>query len=159
MSKRYRQLLPVPPSESSPPNSQPSASSSDEPLKRQRIGTQLACNSCRKRKIRVSFLSNRSAPLTLSLICCTVQWKKATLRSLLATRREGTMCLRRESNHRPDKQRDRADSRIIRHDENEIRVTSHRHSPSFTMPQRPGYRHGNNPATNSTTRYRSGTDY
>ncbi|KIL91963.1 nitrogen assimilation transcription factor nit-4 [Fusarium avenaceum] len=52
MSKRYRQLLPVPPSESSPPNSQPSASSSDEPLKRQRIGTQLACNSCRKRKIR-----------------------------------------------------------------------------------------------------------
>ncbi|KAF4440587.1 Nitrogen assimilation transcription factor nit-4 [Fusarium acutatum] len=58
MSKRYRQLLPVPPNESSPPNSQPSGSSStprsssDEPLKRQRIGTQLACNSCRKRKIR-----------------------------------------------------------------------------------------------------------
>ncbi|KAM0356119.1 hypothetical protein ACHAPU_000513, partial [Fusarium lateritium] len=52
MSKRYRQLLPVPLDENSPPNSQPSASSSDEPLKRQRIGTQLACNSCRKRKIR-----------------------------------------------------------------------------------------------------------
>ncbi|KAH7265046.1 uncharacterized protein BKA55DRAFT_660600 [Fusarium redolens] len=58
MSKRYRQLLPVPPNENSPPNSQPSGSSStprsssDEPLKRQRIGTQLACNSCRKRKIR-----------------------------------------------------------------------------------------------------------
>ncbi|EWZ88210.1 hypothetical protein BFJ70_g13905 [Fusarium oxysporum] len=58
MSKRYRQLLPVPPSENLPPNSQPSGSSStprsssDEPLKRQRIGTQLACNSCRKRKIR-----------------------------------------------------------------------------------------------------------
>ncbi|KAF5656701.1 nitrogen assimilation transcription factor nit-4 [Fusarium heterosporum] len=52
MSKRYRQLLPVPFHENSPPNSQPSASSGDEPLKRQRIGTQLACNSCRKRKIR-----------------------------------------------------------------------------------------------------------
>ncbi|KAG5768988.1 hypothetical protein H9Q73_013688 [Fusarium xylarioides] len=58
MSKRYRQLLPIPSSENSPPNSQPSGSSStprsssDEPLKRQRIGTQLACNSCRKRKIR-----------------------------------------------------------------------------------------------------------
>ncbi|KAF5601626.1 nitrogen assimilation transcription factor nit-4 [Fusarium pseudocircinatum] len=58
MSKRYRQLLPIPPNENSPPNSQPSGSSStprsssDEPLKRQRIGTQLACNSCRKRKIR-----------------------------------------------------------------------------------------------------------
>ncbi|KAG5801408.1 hypothetical protein H9Q74_013280 [Fusarium xylarioides] len=58
MSKRYRQLLPIPSSENSPPNSQPSGSSStprsssDEPLKRQRIGTQLACNSCRKKKIR-----------------------------------------------------------------------------------------------------------
>ncbi|KAF4996042.1 hypothetical protein FGRMN_4742 [Fusarium graminum] len=52
MSKRYRQLLPVPLHENPPPNSQPSASSGDEPLKRQRIGTQLACNSCRKRKIR-----------------------------------------------------------------------------------------------------------
>jgi hypothetical protein len=57
MSKRYRQLLPIPQSESSS-NSQPSGSSStplspgDEPLKRQRINTQLACNSCRKRKIR-----------------------------------------------------------------------------------------------------------
>ncbi|RBR26517.1 uncharacterized protein FIESC28_00703 [Fusarium coffeatum] len=57
MSKRYRQLLPVPQSESSS-SSQPSGSSttprssSDEPLKRQRISTQLACNSCRKRKIR-----------------------------------------------------------------------------------------------------------
>ncbi|KAF4452232.1 Nitrogen assimilation transcription factor nit-4 [Fusarium austroafricanum] len=58
MSKRYRQLLPVPHNEGSSSNSQPSASSStprsssDETLKRQRIGTQLACNSCRKRKIR-----------------------------------------------------------------------------------------------------------
>ncbi|KAH7185701.1 uncharacterized protein B0J16DRAFT_355954 [Fusarium flagelliforme] len=57
MSKRYRQLLPVPQSESSS-SSQPSGSSttprssSDEPLKRQRISTQLACNSCRRRKIR-----------------------------------------------------------------------------------------------------------
>ncbi|KAF5638665.1 nitrogen assimilation transcription factor nit-4 [Fusarium sp. NRRL 52700] len=56
MSKRYRQLLPIPPNENSPPNSQPSGSSStpwsssNEPLKRQRIGTQLACNSCRKKK-------------------------------------------------------------------------------------------------------------
>ncbi|QGI96754.1 hypothetical protein CEK26_009823 [Fusarium fujikuroi] len=58
MSKRYRQLLPIPPNENSPPNSHPSGSSStprsssDEPLKRQRIVTQLACDSCRKRKIR-----------------------------------------------------------------------------------------------------------
>ncbi|KAF4341829.1 nitrogen assimilation transcription factor nit-4 [Fusarium beomiforme] len=58
MSKRYRQLLPIPPNDSSSSNSQPSGSSStprspsDEPLKRQRIGTQQACNSCRKRKIR-----------------------------------------------------------------------------------------------------------
>ncbi|KAG8671404.1 hypothetical protein FPOAC2_04740 [Fusarium poae] len=57
MSKRYRQLLPIPQSESSS-NSQPSGSSttpqspSEEPLKRQRINTQLACNQCRKRKIR-----------------------------------------------------------------------------------------------------------
>ncbi|KAF5018427.1 hypothetical protein F66182_9601 [Fusarium sp. NRRL 66182] len=58
MSKRYRQLLPVPLTDNSSSGSQPSASSStplssgDEPLKRQRIGTTLACNTCRKRKIR-----------------------------------------------------------------------------------------------------------
>ncbi|KAF4976221.1 hypothetical protein FZEAL_7084 [Fusarium zealandicum] len=58
MSKRYRQLLPVPSSDSTPSSSHPPGSSStprsssDEPLKRQRIGTQLACNACRKRKTR-----------------------------------------------------------------------------------------------------------
>ncbi|KNB06214.1 hypothetical protein FOXG_19601 [Fusarium oxysporum f. sp. lycopersici 4287] len=58
MSKRYRQLLPIPDAEGKSPDSHPSGtfstprSSSDELLKRQRIGTQLACNACRKRKIR-----------------------------------------------------------------------------------------------------------
>ncbi|KAL2684516.1 hypothetical protein Neosp_005594 [[Neocosmospora] mangrovei] len=58
MSKRYRQLLPAPSSGDTPSNSHSSGSSStprssgDKPLKRQRIGTQLACNGCRKRKTR-----------------------------------------------------------------------------------------------------------
>ncbi|KAG6990450.1 Nitrogen assimilation transcription factor nit-4 [Fusarium oxysporum f. sp. raphani] len=58
MSKRYRQLLPIPDSDGVASNSHPSGptstsgSSSSEPFKRQRIGTQIACNTCRKRKIR-----------------------------------------------------------------------------------------------------------
>ncbi|KAI8417263.1 hypothetical protein FOFC_03576 [Fusarium oxysporum] len=56
MSQRNRQLLPVPSSDSTS-QSQPSASSStplsSEKLpKRQRIGTQLACNGCRRKKVR-----------------------------------------------------------------------------------------------------------
>jgi hypothetical protein len=58
MSKRYRQLLPMPDTDGVASNSHPSGSSptsgslSGELLKRQRIGTHLACNACRKRKIR-----------------------------------------------------------------------------------------------------------
>ncbi|KAH7247419.1 uncharacterized protein BKA55DRAFT_739434 [Fusarium redolens] len=58
MSKRYRQLLPTPDTDGVASNSQPSGSSStsgsssSEPFKRQRTGTQIACNTCRKRKIR-----------------------------------------------------------------------------------------------------------
>ncbi|KAF4464291.1 Nitrogen assimilation transcription factor nit-4 [Fusarium albosuccineum] len=58
MSRRYRQLLSAPQSDSTPSSeSYPSGTSStfasrSEPLKRQRIGTQLACNACRRRKIR-----------------------------------------------------------------------------------------------------------
>ncbi|EXK24052.1 hypothetical protein FOMG_19203 [Fusarium oxysporum f. sp. melonis 26406] len=58
MSKGYRQLLPIPDTEGKSPDSHlagissPPRSWNDELLKRQRIGTQLACNACRKRKIR-----------------------------------------------------------------------------------------------------------
>ncbi|EWZ78314.1 hypothetical protein FOWG_17401 [Fusarium oxysporum f. sp. lycopersici MN25] len=56
MSKRYRQLLPDPKSGNTPSNSHSSGSSSspldNEPHKRPRIGTKLACNGCRKRKVR-----------------------------------------------------------------------------------------------------------
>ncbi|EXK23208.1 hypothetical protein FOMG_20012 [Fusarium oxysporum f. sp. melonis 26406] len=57
MPKRYRQLLRAPGPDNTPSNSHQSGPSStlslgDEPQKRQRIGTRIACNGCRKRKIR-----------------------------------------------------------------------------------------------------------
>lgn len=62
MSKRHRQLLPAPKADNADVESPVSGlyltPSEDEPFKRPRIGTQLACDSCRRRKIRVNtFLS------------------------------------------------------------------------------------------------------
>ncbi|KAJ3457933.1 hypothetical protein MRS44_012042 [Fusarium solani] len=56
MSKRHRQLLPAPKADNADVESPVSGlyltPSEDEPFKRPRIGTQLACDSCRRRKIR-----------------------------------------------------------------------------------------------------------
>lgn len=57
MSRRNRKLLPAPNSDSTSSQSQPFGSSStplsSEKLpKQQRVGTQLACNGCRRRKVR-----------------------------------------------------------------------------------------------------------
>ncbi|UPK90465.1 hypothetical protein LCI18_001400 [Fusarium solani-melongenae] len=56
MSKRHRQLLPAPKAGNADVESSISGlyltPSEDEPFKRPRIGTQLACDACRKRKIR-----------------------------------------------------------------------------------------------------------
>ncbi|KAJ0130522.1 Uncharacterized protein HZ326_26371 [Fusarium oxysporum f. sp. albedinis] len=63
MSQKYRHLLPVPSSDNTSSQSQPSGSPStllsfEKLPKRQRIGTQLACNECRRRKVRVSEASS-----------------------------------------------------------------------------------------------------
>lgn len=156
MSKRYRQLLPVPQSESSS-SSQPSGSSttprssSDEPLKRQRISTQLACNSCRKRKIRVSHFTFPHINLPpLTQIVWIVRWEKACVRGLSSARRKGTMHLCRDQEPDSDEQGNRADSGIVRDHEDRAWNTSHWYPTSFAKPHQP--RHGSiyNPTSNST---------
>ncbi|KAH7376999.1 hypothetical protein B0T11DRAFT_25571 [Plectosphaerella cucumerina] len=56
MSKRYRELLPLPngtsDSSSTPTTSSSSADPERDNVKRKRVGTQLACNECRRRKAR-----------------------------------------------------------------------------------------------------------
>jgi hypothetical protein len=119
MSKGYCQLLSIPDKDGVSSNSDPPGSSTTsgslngELFKRQRIGTQLACKTCRKRKVQVRCINIDFIIIFVSVLITRVM-EESLIARLSTTRCIRVMCLRQKPHLGLDEQRDISNSWPLR---------------------------------------------